>query len=83
MTREEAKIVCQNIENGKHNNGFSSYFIDEIYNDFENRTCKNCKYYLEDSSCNLMDNEQIHEKLNIFHRMLVEKNFGCNNWKKI
>ena len=46
--------------------------IDEIYDDFEQRTCENCKYK-ERHKCIQRDNGM----------MLITSDFGCNRWEVI
>lgn len=48
--------------------------LDEVYNDFENRICKNCKYYEEYSSvCCNGDSPLCAD--------VVDKDFGCNKFE--
>jgi len=48
-------------------------FIDEIYDDFESRICKNCEYY-KNGIC-VCDNS-------LLVAYAVDKDFGCNKFKK-
>lgn len=76
MTREEAikkhyKIKCHIEESKKILN-----LINEIYDSFENRSCKNCKYSTLDSARYLP-----------IHKCLVGCNgvdydFYCNKWEQ-
>jgi hypothetical protein len=51
MTREEAKdlieIEYDSLDNYCDSNHCS--VIDQIYDDFESRTCENCKHYNKDN----------------------------------
>lgn len=52
--------------------------INEIYDDFESRTCENCKRYVPmkwtdfDNKCASMENKVSH----------VDKDFGCNKFER-
>ena len=56
MNREEAKNQFSNelleramgFKKGKLKIGAVYKIIDDIYDDFESRTCKNCKYFIKD-----------------------------------
>ncbi len=45
--------------------------INEVYNDFENRTCENCEYYKDFKFCDLMP------RINYIY-----DGFGCNKFAK-
>lgn len=65
MNREEAHIKLDENDNkriGKHR------IIDEIYDDFESRTCGNCRFWSNEYGC---------IKLNID----LGTDFGCNEFK--
>lgn len=69
MTREEAKEYYKNIA--------SPYVINEIYDDFESRTCENCKYCIDDGSsgyvCKGMSD--------VIHISSID-DFGCNKFER-
>ena len=79
MTREEAQDRWI-----KSNNSFDTLtLVNDIYDDFESRTCENCKHY-SSGYCpanvfyiynELIDkDEEIHLQCN--------KDFGCNKFEK-
>lgn len=84
MDREEAKLNKVDIEHLKLMfkittvediaNDFN-YQIDTIYDDFESRTCKNCKY---------CDSQFRYEPCPIADEMIqdIGVNFGCNEFKR-
>ena len=48
MTRDEAKQLFYDADGSELND----VLIDKIYDDFENRSCENCKFkYVVDSMC--------------------------------
>lgn len=48
--------------------------IDRIFDDFESRTCANCKEYIK------INNSQ--GKCNFIEKLtLIDSDFGCNIWK--
>ena len=62
------------------------YFIDEIYDDFESRVCKNCKYFNEDEGCtNELNTLKFKDMFGKWEEPLYlenMKNFGCNRFEK-
>ena len=50
--------------------------IDSIYDDFENRTCENCKYY---DSFN--ESSGMCANISIQFVNAVDSDFGCNGWE--
>ena len=83
MTREEAKNQFSNellkralgFKKGKLKIGAVYKIIDDIYNDFENRTCKNCRYF--DYEKFICFNGKAPSILHI-----NEDYFGCNKFKR-
>ena len=78
MTRKEAlDKIQQDKYKGAYGEGdyYASYaedLIDEIYNDFENRICKNCKYgnnFYTDINCTKLS-------------LTVESDFSCNKFER-
>lgn len=49
--------------------------INEIYDDFESRTCKNCKQYIN-------YHKLCRQDVSIFGESFLNKDFGCNKWEK-
>lgn len=62
MTREEAQ---EEMEVGANPNEV----VDAIYDDFESRTCENCKHFNDDGECVYLD-------------MLPDAGFGCNQFER-
>lgn len=71
MTREEAKRV--NVLPGMVNSDIVKKVINEIYDDFESRTCESCKYHTKDLLCSL---GICHFEINTDPDI-----FGCNKWE--
>ena len=90
MTREEALNKCIEVVTfrGIYNPYVLEnveYFVEEIYDDFENRTCKNCKWFNKKTyECENKENEQeIGNYDNIdYISMQVDENFGCNRFER-
>jgi len=81
MTREEAKGTDLKRLDIKYANGDREFqissmkvyrLIDEIYDDFEHRTCENCKYYNICSVQEAIDNS----------RYIRPLDFGCNKFER-
>jgi len=83
MTREEAK---SKIEHFIHNDELMK-IIDEIYDNFENRICINCKYCVYDEiECGYRCTNK-HIRVSIFHNGSCSyfapfKDFGCNRFER-
>jgi len=84
MTREEAKMRLKNFYLKKLpycdmediiKIEWYSELIDEIYNDFDNRICKNCIYFKKQKNLSVCSN--VLSRVN-----LTEETFGCNKFKK-
>jgi len=80
MTREEALQQFENVAfdcNRKDNEKLllldnAKIIINKIYDDFENRICKNCKY-----SNSFLCDRVFCSKFNT----LVDRDFGCNKFE--
>ena len=77
MTREEAKNTgwMQGSRKGLDN------IIDAIYDDFESRTCSNCKHYhrrIKTGSEGFCNNSNNLECEYIYNDL----EFGCNKWEQ-
>ena len=79
MTREEAKekmyhhLFDDSITIEEAKDAFEMVIIDKIYDDFESRTCENCKYdNYANSRCDLKS----------YIPEFYLENFGCTNFKK-
>ena len=58
-------------------------FIRSIYNDFESRTCKNCKFVLLiDNREELLCGNAKCEDINELGQYVVRPTFGCNEFKE-
>ena len=84
MTREEAKQLKYRRSKQSESISFDrlDFMLDEIYDDFESRTCANCKYKDADLCTNIEVNNffPLSQEGNEF--LLEPENFGCNQWKK-
>lgn len=72
MTREEAKQLNQILDF----DGMDE-LLDEIYDDFESRTCENCKHWNANTKHKLVGSCSASENF----RGGCLKNFGCNKWE--
>ena len=79
MTREEAHSKVDML--GQYT-GFAEAhsFIEDVYDDFESRTCENCKHF------NILDYTESHGRCKnrslTVHNRQVPKSFGCNKWER-
>ena len=77
MTREELNSIRNNCKN---DDCVVEILFDKI-NDFESRTCENCKEYIQEHTdiwtCKIgvCDDK-------FFECNYVDKDFGCNNWEE-
>ena len=90
MTREEAKkrINCvkevvkndfEEYEDEIVRADFMYKLIDEIFDEFESRVCKNCKHFKSKSGlCGLWENGVMNEA-SFFN---VDEDFGCNRFER-
>ena len=83
MTREEAyKRVNAFFDKGeldsRLDNSLLIELIDDIFDDFENRNCKNCKWF-DCERCVFMKNYL----MNADECFLVDEDFGCNRFEKL
>lgn len=77
MTREEAKIKEANYY-------ISPYkMIDIIYDDFDSRTCENCKYvHARLNSFGQIIDYMCHNDMSPIETECVKSDFGCNMFEK-
>ena len=61
----------------------SKLLINQIYDDMESRTCKNCKYYsyFKQDGCAVCDHEENIQEYLGGYGMQITEDFGCTNWK--
>ena len=76
MTREEAK---KELNEYGYTISEQNKIIDDIYDDFENRSCKNCKFgmtypYDDDIECVKIEADT--------QGMYFTGDFCCNKWEK-
>ena len=78
MTREEAlnKLLGGLTIDGVIN------LIDDIYNDFESRTCESCKYHYSTGECSELFIDVIGEYDADTILMHTSDDFSCNKWEK-
>ena len=82
MTREQAykkfKKIDSNIKWVDFNLGYMK-LLDEIYDDFENRTCKSCRYFEPDR---FEDGRGTCRNKNTPTRnFMVDCDYGCNRYE--
>ena len=81
MTRNEfhKKVKCNESYIGWHN---AHELADELYDEFENRTCENCKYFKEGEDithiCTIGNSCGVDE----YGVPTVLMSFGCNEFKE-
>ena len=89
MTREEALIGVElssydSIE--VLNKRDVEEIVNMIYNDFESRVCKNCKYFNEDEGCtNELNTLKFKDMFGKWEEPLYLENmkkFGCNRFER-
>ncbi len=56
--------------------------INQIYDDFENRTCGNCKYYKEEGSYCENEENEVFEFDNYKKMKIPDWKFGCNRFER-
>jgi len=84
MTREEAYQKIEEIfENADYVAGCPCVcedsfenIVDEVYNDFESRICKNCKYFIKIKK-RLLCSHPIN-----YDYIITDENFGCNRFER-
>ena len=80
MTREKAKKHYMKIKNSALDE-IALNVIDDIYDEFESRTCENCEYYRVD----ILFSKKWDCTKNIPSQKVVNfppKDFGCNSFKR-
>ena len=89
MTKDEAKKeisnMFKNIDDviGSTSSKDFKELVDKIYDNFENRICKNCKYFDEEYNIGFCVSDWWKEKNFVDGDLLaVDKNFGCNKFEK-
>ena len=85
MTREEAKALkwftVKTLD--KEAVRLFESAIDKIYDDFESRICKNCRFY--DNQFNLCLNDKIGTYVSVLDTKIllkVDADFGCNRFER-
>jgi len=59
------------------------YFIRSIYDNFESRTCENCKFYSNRMCMNHEVNSMANLVLEMDDNINVDKTFGCNRFEEM
>jgi hypothetical protein len=75
-------VKSNGIHKWGHHVTFRNWFnelINKIYDDFENRTCKNCKYSIDVDGDNTYECT-ISRKLFGYDNLIVLGDFGCNKF---
>ena len=83
VNREEAHKECLSrdchcIKSEDRDSNYHS-IIDRIYNDFEARTCENCKYYIV--RINARNDNEVHSCTKV-SSWEISANFGCNAFER-
>ena len=55
--------------------------IDAIYTNLEERTCSNCKHYLQHQCQNSVVDAMLDPAKEMRDNVKVEPDFGCNKWQ--
>ena len=55
--------------------------IDAVYDDFESRTCANCKYWTKNEECSLLIYTEFVNDFETDRQMATSPNFFCNKWE--
>jgi len=77
MTKEEAKLLVEK----KCHSGVE--VVDKIYNDFESRICKHCKYYSDNKLLQrFCKNHQLKIKPPGLYFIPQSEDFGCNRFER-
>jgi len=92
MTREEAKRYFEEYQTDDYDNAYgkreiikmSEYkeIIDKIYDDFESKVCKNCKWFDGRMYCLNEENDTYNEILDFRLLRKVSKNSTCEKFEK-
>lgn len=91
MAREEAKQYAEEIYKVKSTYNEKMFwkdkFIDAIYDDFESRTCENCKYWeKDDTGYGCAEYRLGYCSKDVGNGFTINNatkhNFGCNEWKQ-
>jgi len=90
MTRDEALGTLPRHYTDKDGNQYIAkctveHLVNKIYDGFEARICKNCKYYDKDGMCNgyWYDDETVCSDYSVVPNpeIYVDKDFGCNQFE--
>ena len=74
MTREEAQ---NELGNALHHTSYEGIeVINKIYNDFESRTCENCKHRYYEQDGELIKDDYCH-----MNEQPISDDFGCNRFE--
>ena len=77
MTREEAYTKALSIDRGE----IINKIIDMVYDDFENRSCANCKHWKTFNSGEY-DFVMCHNTNSCSCEWETDKDFCCNKWQE-
>ena len=78
MTKDEAKEYIQDMINEDDLDFHGEYLVDKIYNNFERRTCVNCKHWTE--TVDIYGECEVGVTLNSLTDTV--ENFGCNKFER-
>ena len=82
MTRKEALLyINDNADRNTIYEREAEDLIDSIYDDFESRTCENCKWGNEvGDKTALLCGQAVCQGLDEYGQYMVCRDFGCNKW---
>ena len=70
----EFSISLEFGQRGMPTESFSD-MLNEVYSDFEARTCENCKHYIA-------YHKACREEVIFYGKKKLPKDFGCNKWEQ-
>ena len=82
MTKEEVKRKCYDYTEYSIDLTTMNRIINDIYADFESRTCSNCTYHRIHNCLNEDVNSMIDKDLVLDNYITVLEDFSCNKWSK-
>ena len=81
MTREDT--VRNIIEDWQENGITLSEMLNKVYDEFESRTCDNCKYSIELEFGTHKGVEFCHNDNSICQDLIVTQDDGCNKFERV
>ncbi len=83
MKRDEAKQLVRKAHfNIEDPNKMGELAVDKIYDDFESRTCENCKHNTYEAEFkHNCDHDDVFDSYE--GECLIPYDFSCNRWEKV